>query len=83
MAQEHAGTGRGALNHSDTHELRLVGAATLANLAVATALLAVAGSGVAGTELALRITARVSFVWFMMGFLASPLEQLRPSRLSA
>ena len=83
MAQEHAGTGRGALNHSDTHELRLVGAATLANLAVAAALLAVAGSGVAGTELALRITARVSFVWFMMGFLASPLEQLRPSRLSA
>src|SRR5262249_3796755 len=38
---------------------------------------------VAGTELALRTTARVSFVWFMLGFVASPLQQLRPSRMSA
>ena len=83
MAQEHAGKDRRALNRVDRQELGLVGGATLANLTIAALLISLAGSDVAGTELALRTTARVSFVWFMMGFLASPLEQLRPSRLGA
>ncbi len=61
---------------------RLVVAATLANLAVAALVLALAGTGVEGTELALRTTARVSFVWFVLAFVASPLHALRPSRHS-
>jgi hypothetical protein len=31
----------------------------------------------------LRTTARVSFVWFILAFIASPLQQLRPSRAGA
>lgn len=71
------------VNAADQGGWRLVVAATAGNLAIAALLLAVAGSGVNGTELALRTTARVSFVWFMLAFLASPLHQLRPSALSA
>jgi DMSO/TMAO reductase YedYZ heme-binding membrane subunit len=83
VAQEHAGAGRSALSDAADHDWPLIAAATLGNLAIAAGLLALAGSDVAGTELALRTTARVSFAWFMMGFLASPLEQLSPSRISA
>jgi methionine sulfoxide reductase heme-binding subunit len=66
----------------DTREVMLVIAATLFNGAVAATLL-LAGSDSAGTELALRTTARVSFVWFMLAFVAAPLDRLRPSRVSA
>lgn len=87
MAQEHAGKGRSPLNETAVHaaarDWPLIGGATLANLAIAAALLALAGSDVDATELALRTTARVSFVWFMLAFVASPLETLRPSRVSA
>jgi sulfoxide reductase heme-binding subunit YedZ len=62
---------------------RLIVAATAANLALAAALLAVAGFGVDGTELALRMTARVSFLWFLTVFVAGPLQRLRPSRVGA
>jgi sulfoxide reductase heme-binding subunit YedZ len=57
--------------------------ATLANASLAGALLLLAGSDSGATELALRTTARVSFVWFMLAFVAAPLQQLRPSRVSA
>jgi len=57
--------------------------ATLLNASLAGALLLLAGSDSGATELALRTTARVSFVWFMLAFVASPLQQLRPSRVSA
>jgi methionine sulfoxide reductase heme-binding subunit len=60
---------------------RLVAAATLCNLGLAVAILAFAGSGRDGTELALRSTARVSFVWFLLAFLATPLARLRPGAL--
>lgn len=87
MAQEHACEGRSALNnpaaHAVAHDWPLITGATLGNLAIAAALLALAGSDVDGTELALRTTARVSFVWFMLGFVASPLETLRPSHSSS
>jgi len=65
------------------NEMALIGAATLVNLGLAAALLLCAGSDAAGTELALRLTARVSFVWFMLVFVAAPLQQLRPSRAGA
>lgn len=57
----------------------LVAAATAANLAVAATVLAIAGGGADGTELALRTTARVSFAWFILAFVATPLETLWPS----
>jgi len=64
-------------------EVGFIAAATLVNTGIAGALLWLAGTDIAATELALRTTARVSFVWFILAFLASPLQQLRPSRASA
>jgi methionine sulfoxide reductase heme-binding subunit len=64
-------------------EAAFIAGATLLNAGIATALRWYAGSDSAGTELALRTTARISFVWFMLAFVASPVHQLRPSRLSA
>lgn len=64
-------------------EVGFIAAVTLVNAGIAGALLWFAGTDSAATELALRTTARVSFVWFMLAFLASPLQQLRPSRVSA
>jgi DMSO/TMAO reductase YedYZ heme-binding membrane subunit len=60
----------------------LIAGATLANLTVAALLLAFAGTDSAGTEIALRTTARISFVWFMLVFTAAPLDVLRPSPLT-
>lgn len=71
------------MDPADTHELVLIVGATLVNAGLASALLVLAGADSAATELALRTTARVSFVWFMLAFVASPLRQLRPSRVSA
>jgi len=64
-------------------ETAFIAAATLVNAGVATTLLVLAGSDSAGTELALRTTARISFVWFMLTFIASPLQQLQPAPMSA
>jgi DMSO/TMAO reductase YedYZ heme-binding membrane subunit len=63
-------------------DLLVILGATALNATVALALFAVAGTDSAGTELALRTTARVSFVWFMLAFLASPLAVLRPGAFS-
>jgi len=64
-------------------EAAFIAGATLINAGIAAGLLSIAGSESAGTELALRTTARVSFVWFMLAFVASPLDRLWPSRVSA
>jgi sulfoxide reductase heme-binding subunit YedZ len=63
-------------------ERTIVVGGTLINATFAAALMLLAGSDIEATELALRATARASFVWFILGFLASPLQQLWPSRLS-
>jgi DMSO/TMAO reductase YedYZ heme-binding membrane subunit len=55
----------------------------MVNLGIAISTLLLVGSDVPGTQLALRTTARVSFVWFMLAFVAAPLQQLWSSRLSA
>ena len=68
-------TGRG--------DLAIIAAGTSLSLTWAALLLWFAGTDIGGTELALRMTARASFVWFMLAFVASPLHQLRPSRVSA
>ncbi|HVN84590.1 MAG TPA: hypothetical protein VMW17_07075 [Candidatus Binatia bacterium] len=65
------------------NELALITGATLLNGTIAGALVLLAGSDSSGTELALRTTARLSFAWFMLAFIASPLQQLRLSRASA
>jgi methionine sulfoxide reductase heme-binding subunit len=61
----------------------LVLVATLANAAVAALVLSGWGTGPEGTELALRVTARVSFVWFLLAFVASPLQRLAPGAAGA
>jgi len=71
------------LTRTDRREAALIVGATLVNAGFATALLLLAGSDIAATELALRTTARISFVWFTLTFIASPLQQLRPTRVSA
>ncbi len=70
------------MDRADTHEVALIAGATLVNASLAGALLLLAGSDSAATELALRTTARVSFVWFMLAFVASPLQQFRASRVT-
>jgi DMSO/TMAO reductase YedYZ heme-binding membrane subunit len=62
-------------------ELPFISAMTLANAALAWAVFAVAGWDATGTELALRSTARVSLVYFLLAFVASPLDRLRPGRV--
>ena len=59
-----------------------IAAASLVNAAVALTVLGLAGSGSDGVELALRVTARVSFVYFVLAFVASPLHALRPGTAS-
>lgn len=63
-------------------QLGFVAAASLVNAAIALLVLSVRGTGPDGVELALRVTARVSFVYFLLAFLATPLERLAPGRLS-
>lgn len=64
-------------------DARIIVGATLLNLAIAAGLLIVGGTDKDATELALRTTARVSFFWFMLVFVASPIDRLWPSEASA
>jgi DMSO/TMAO reductase YedYZ heme-binding membrane subunit len=64
-------------------DLAIIAGGTTLSLTWAAILLWGAGTDSDGTELALRMTARASFVWFMLAFIAAPLHQLRPSRLTA
>ena len=63
-------------------ERLLIVGLTLANAALATGVCALAGTDAHGTELALRTTARVSMVCFLLAFLATPLHRLRPGAAS-
>lgn len=62
----------------DTGQGAFIVAATTFNALIAIAVLSAWGAEPAGIELALRVTARVSFVWFLLAFVAAPLQQLRP-----
>ena len=59
-------------------EAALITAGTLLHGSIAALLFLWAGSDVEATQLALRTTARMSFMWFMLAFVASPLAQLAP-----
>jgi len=64
-------------------EAALIAGGTLLHASIAALLFLYAGSDVEATQLALRTTARMSFVWFMLAFVASPLAQLAPGPASA
>jgi hypothetical protein len=66
------------MTRTDTNEVALIVGATLVNASLACALLLLAGADTAATELALRTTARVSFVWFMLVFVASAAAAFAP-----
>jgi DMSO/TMAO reductase YedYZ heme-binding membrane subunit len=66
------------MDRVDTAEVGIILGATLLNATIALSVFALAGTDSDGTELALRTTARVSFVWFMLAFVAAPLSQLYP-----
>jgi DMSO/TMAO reductase YedYZ heme-binding membrane subunit len=66
----------------DRGEAALIVAATLVSLTLAATILWTGGAGREATRFALRATARWSFVYFMLAFVASPLAQLRPGPLT-
>jgi len=68
--------------HADSVEIPWILAATLVSLSVATAILVAGDAEREATRLALRATARVSFVYFILAFVASPLARLRPGPAS-
>ena len=59
-------------------EIAIVAGAALLSFVVAGTVLAAGDSARDATRLALRLTARLSFVYFMLAFVASPLARLRP-----
>jgi len=66
-------------------QLRLasfIAAASIVNAAIALLVLRLWGTGSDGVELALRVTARVSFFYFLLAFVASPLARLAPGAVS-
>ena len=67
---------------ADRGEVTIVVGAILLSLTVAGSLLAFGGDAREATRLALRTTARLSFVYFMLAFVASPLARLRPGSAS-
>jgi sulfoxide reductase heme-binding subunit YedZ len=67
----------------DTGQGIFIVAATALNAVIAILVLGAWGTEPEGIELALRVTARVSFVWFLLAFVAAPLQQLRPGAVSA
>lgn len=71
------------MNRPAKSEVALIAAGTLLHGSIAVLLFLYAGSDVESTQLALRTTARMSFVWFMLAFVASPLAALAPGPASA
>ncbi len=67
---------------TDRTEVGIVLAAALLSFTVAGTVLVAGDGGREATRLALRLTARLSFVYFMVAFVASPLARLRPGTFS-
>ena len=70
------------ISRTDRGEAALIVAATLLSLTLAGTILAVGEAGREATRLVLRATARLSFVYFILAFVASPLARLRPGPVS-
>jgi hypothetical protein len=71
-----------AVSGTDRGELAILLGAALVSLTVAGSVLAAGDAGREATRLALRLTARLSFVYFLLAFIATPLARLRPGALS-
>jgi DMSO/TMAO reductase YedYZ heme-binding membrane subunit len=69
--------------HADPGEVPWIVGATLVSLGIAVTILVAGEAGREATRLALRATARVSFVYFILAFVAAPLAALHPSPASA
>jgi hypothetical protein len=67
-----------SIARADRGEIGIVVAAALLSCAVAGTVLAAGDFGRDATRLALRLTARLSFCYFVIAFVASPLARLRP-----
>jgi hypothetical protein len=67
---------------TDRAEIAIIVGAALLSFTVAGTVLAAGDAGREATRLALRLTARLSFVYFMLAFVASPLARLRPGAVS-
>ena len=65
-------TSRPAPSSARPGDWALIAAGASLTVIVAGSLFTVFGGGSDGTELALRMTARLSFVWFMLAFVAAP-----------
>ncbi|MBX3026179.1 ferric reductase-like transmembrane domain-containing protein [bacterium] len=83
MRRSANGAARIAPRTAQPGDLGLIAGGTALSLGAAIVILAVAGTGSDGTELALRMTARLSCAWFMLAFIAAPLHRLAPSPPSA
>ena len=70
------------LARADRGEIGIIVGAALVSLTVAGTVLVAGDSAREATRLALRLTARLSFVYFMLAFVASPLARLRPGPAS-
>jgi DMSO/TMAO reductase YedYZ heme-binding membrane subunit len=70
------------LARADRGELAIIVGAALVSFTVAGTVLLTGESAREATRLALRLTARLSFVYFMFAFVASPLARLRPGAAS-
>jgi len=70
------------LARADRGELAIIVGAALLSFTVAGTVLLAGDSAREATRLALRLTARLSFVYFMLAFVASPLARLRPGPAS-
>jgi len=66
----------------DRREAALIVAGTLLSLTFAGSILIAGAGDREATRLALRATARVSFVYFILAFVAAPLVRLRPGVLT-
>lgn len=65
--------------HADRGEVAWIVGATLVGLAVAAMILGAGHADRESTRLALRATARVSFAYFVLAFVAAPLARLHPA----
>jgi methionine sulfoxide reductase heme-binding subunit len=74
---------RRSLHQVDPGEVSWIIGATLISLSIAATILVAGEAGREATRLALRATARVSFVYFILAFVASPLATLRPGPATA
>lgn len=77
-----ARTDRGEAAAAAGAEVAWIVAATLVSLTLAGSILLAGDGGREATRLALRATARLSFVYFIVAFVASPLARLRPGPFS-